>query len=198
MRLLAVQAILKQHIETSGGGWFFRSRKNFFLHLAGNATLLFRERERTLLPVKPKLCLLFFFFNMPFTAPTPLTIPCNGLCAALLSHVVGTFSVGWPPLLVQIGGAVLLEGPGIEELSAAGEEGLLFFLGVCSQHLFGQSQTLVGLLFLAGRGHHANRQSRRCGALCYVLNNLCRTKPQTEVSVKQNLLCWWFHEAFWW
>lgn len=96
-----------------------------------------------------------------------------------MSHVGGTFSVGWPSLLVQIGGAVLLEGPGIEELSAAGEEGLLFFLGMCSQHLFGQSQTLVGLLFLAGWGHHADRQSRGCGALCYVLDYLCRTKSQT-------------------
>lgn len=84
-----------------------------------------------------------------------------------------TLSVDRTSLLVQICGTVLLEGPGIAELSAAVEEGLLFFLGVCSQHLFGQSQTLVGLLLLAGRRHHADRQSRGRRALCHVLDNLC-------------------------
>lgn len=81
-----------------------------------------------------------------------------------------TFSIGITSLLVQICGTVLLEGSGV---SAAVEEGLLFFLGVCSQHLFGQSQPLVGLLLLARGGHHADRQSWGRRALCHILNNLC-------------------------
>lgn len=67
------------------------------------------------------------------------------------SRAFSTFNDGWPLLLAPMCGTVLLEGPCVEELSAAGEEGLLFFLGVCCQHLFGQSQALVGLLLLAGR-----------------------------------------------
>lgn len=67
------------------------------------------------------------------------------------SRAFSTFNDGWPLLLAHMCGTVLLEGPCVEELSAADEEGLLFFLGVCCQHLFGQSQALVGLLLLAGR-----------------------------------------------
>lgn len=89
---------------------------------------------------------------------------------------------------MQICGTVLLEGSGVQELSAAGEESLLFFLGVCSQHLLGQSQTFVDFLLLAGRGHHTDGLSRGCRAFSHILDNLCGTN-QSDASIVRNLRC---------
>lgn len=81
-----------------------------------------------------------------------------------------TFSDVCSLLLVAVCGAVLLQAPGVEQLPAAAQEGLLLLLGVSSQHLLGQTQSLVGLLLLARRRHHADKLGRRGGALHHILD----------------------------
>ena len=107
---------------------------------------------------------------------------CAHACVCVYMHVCvcvcvcvyrSTIADDLPPLALQVLRAVSLEGRDSPQLPEAVEEGLLLLLGVGCQHLLGQTQFLVRLPLLVGRGHGTRGRAGGLVPIGHLLYDLC-------------------------